>query len=117
MELPEQKMKSRRGRKSKEPEITGPPTFAFHRQYVKDVSKFFPGEKIIQDEWKKLKKSLQKSSMKSWRLTRFQSSKVAYVVPQVQGRMSFVRSLVLSRLDQLISLQEEENKKFRGNRN
>lgn len=122
----EQGKRSKRNSKQSEPKVTGPPTYAFHKRYVQDVSALIRGEKdgkaqlaLVKQEFAKDKKN---PGMKVLRFTRFPQYGVAYVIPQAkeEGRkalsltLRFARSLVLSNLDNFIVLQETENEKLRN---
>jgi hypothetical protein len=124
--LPETQNGKRHKSKKVEAVVSGPPTYAFHKQYVKDVSELIRGEKsakkqmeLVQKEFGKEQK--EKAALKGWRLTRFPQFKVAYVLPESksegQRRPSFtlhlLRAVALSNLDNLIVIQETENKKLK----
>ena len=128
--LPEDegKGKRRRGRsaKSSKPVVTGPPTYAFHKRYVEDVSSLIKGERDPKAQLEILKqrytKERRKGDTKGLRLTRFPQFGVAYILPQAKGEgkrrpsfaLRFARSLVLGNLDDFIVLQETENQKLRN---
>jgi hypothetical protein len=126
--LPKTQNGKRHKSKKEEAVVTGPPTYAFHKQYVKDVSELIRGEKsarkqmeLVQKEFGKEQKQKEKAALKGWRLTKFSQYKVAYVLPELksegQRRLSFalpfLRALALSNLDNLIVIQETENKKLK----
>jgi hypothetical protein len=107
-----------------EPEVTGPPRFNFHKNYVQDVSDWVRGEKNTKRQMEIIKEKLgenkkSNNNQATMRLTRFPRYDVAYIVQQpakVDARTSFtsmfLRSVTLTILDDLIMLQESENKKL-----
>jgi hypothetical protein len=114
----------RSNRRSKQPEVTGPPTYAFHKRYVEDVSDIIKGDKGLKQQLEVVKQKLKKDkkmNVDGWRLTRFSQFNIAYILPPLkEGRLKkpslalqFVRSLALSNLDNLILLQETENAKLK----
>ena len=103
--------RGRRSSSSKEstPEVVGKPIFTFHRRYVQDVS----------DMIYKTKEN-RKSKFPSMTLTQFPSIRLAYVTPTLpkdgKGKRSsftlrLARKLCMDRLENLIELQEIENKR------
>jgi hypothetical protein len=126
-EDPEQGKRGKRNSKQSKPEVTGPPTFAFHKRYVQDVSDLIRGEKDVKVQLAMVKQEFAKDKknpgVKVQRFTKFPQYGVAYVIPEAkeEGRktlsltLKFARLLVLSNLDSWISLQETENEKLKSN--
>ena len=123
--LGEERGKSRASKSQKVAhQITGPPRYAFHKRYVQDVSDWVRGERDVDAQMKLIKKQFARekknSGIEGLRLTNFPQHGISYVIPQAKGEgqkrlsytLRFVRSLVLSNLDNLIMLQETENKKL-----
>ncbi|CAJ1969372.1 unnamed protein product [Cylindrotheca closterium] len=127
--MEEDTTKSRRGRnKQTSPLIVSPPRYAFHKQYVQDVSDLMKGATTLQEQKKLLKDKLEssrkgdkKKALVQQRLTRFPEYGVAYLTPQKpkenpsrKGKRSsftleFARALCLLRLEGLVADQEYEN--------
>lgn len=104
--------------------MTGPPTYAFHKRYVEDVSDIIQEDNGLKQQLEVVKQKLKKDkkmNVDGWRLTRFSQFNIAYILPPLkEGRLKkpsltlqFVRSLALSNLDNLILLQETENAKLK----
>ena len=94
---------------------------------MRDVSDWVRGEKDMEAQMELVRRNLtkerrKKSGVKAMRLTKFPQFDISYVVPQSSKEeeskssliMRFARSLVLGALDNLIMIQETENRKLRG---
>ena len=124
--------KSRRGRKQTRPAIVSAPRYAFHKQYVQDVSDVIKGVKSFQEQKKLLREKLESSNKRGskkkpldqLRLTRFPEYGVAYLTPaepkaDANGKrpsftLGFARALCLIRLENLVADQEYENERLQN---
>lgn len=106
------------------PTIVGPPSFAFHKEYVQDVSDIIRGEKdkdkLTQKVIKKYAPNNRGKELNGWAIRSFPRFGVAYLLPAVlqpgdKGApllgFQIVRSIVLRTFNEFVYMQEIENEK------
>lgn len=124
--MEEDNAKSRRGRKQTAPEIVSPPRYAFHKQYVQDVSNLIDLYKAATTlkEKKKLVEEQLGGGKGEQRMTQFPAYGIAYLTPrkaeEIPSRknkrpsfvLEFARALCLIQVENLVTDQEEENERL-----
>ena len=106
------------------PTIVGPPSFAFHKEYVQDVSDIIRGEKdkdkLTQKVIKKYAPNNRGKELNGWAIRSFPRFGVGYLQPAAAQPGSesapslgfqIVRSIVLRTFNDFLYMQEVENAK------
>lgn len=123
--LPEPENASqRRGRNTKAPIITGPPTFSFHKKYVEDVSDIIKEETDRKKQMQRVAKKYSRDQKKltGWTMQTFPSLNIGYILPPMDREgdkrpsltLLLVRSTVLGSFNNFLYLQETENAKIKA---
>jgi hypothetical protein len=128
--LQEEATKSRKGRKQTAPFIVSAPRYAFHKQYVQDVSDVIQGVTNLEEQRKLVKEKLGtskkggKNKPLDRRMVQFPKYGVAYLLPtmtkwKAKSKLSnftlgFARGLCLFRILDFVEDQESENERLQN---
>jgi hypothetical protein len=109
-------------KQSSDPEVTGTPSFAFHKRYVQDVSDIVDNVQERKEQLRLMKTRLTASKPdQAYQMVRVPATGVTYVAPgAVKGSsynrkaalVDLLRTLILGSVDDMIYVQGIENKKL-----